>query len=104
MSHVKPEFVAAVSAHTGVPAELLTGDTAEAVWDSAQRAVDWKASTAQAPPPTAAVAPSMPSNALPVQQAVRSGDWLAAWHSGALAGYGAPAPPPRQVGPTRHAP
>jgi len=37
MGDVTPEFIAAVSQHTGVPRCLLTCDTTDAVWDRAQR-------------------------------------------------------------------
>jgi hypothetical protein len=91
-------LIQAVSEKTGVPAELLTGDTVDAVWDSAQRLVDWKASTAAAAPqpPTAAVpASSPPPTRITPQGCVPDGDYLAAWRNGRLAPAGVPAPPPR---------
>jgi len=95
-----PEFILAVSGFTGVPAFMLSGDSAAAVWDSAQRAVDWKAATApQATPqpPTAAV--PVPSASRIVQMLGEApDDWMAAWRAGQLAGRGAPAPPPRRKG------
>lgn len=36
MADVTPEFLAAVSEHTGVPVKFLTGDTTADVWDCAQ--------------------------------------------------------------------
>jgi hypothetical protein len=93
---VTPEFIAAVSAHTGVPAEFLAGGTAAEVWDAAQRLVDWKVSTAAPQPPTAAVAASLPDKPITPQGCVPDGDYLAAWRSGRLAPAGIPAPPPRQ--------
>jgi hypothetical protein len=92
---VTPEFITAVSAHTGVPAEFLTGDTAADIWDAAGRLARWKASTA-APPPTAAVSASVPNEPITVQGCVPDGDYLAAWRAGRLAPAGIPAPPPRQ--------
>jgi hypothetical protein len=80
-----------------VPAEFLTGDTAAEVWDSAQRLVDWKASTAAPQPPTAAVSPSLPYKPITVAGCVPDGDYLAAWRSGRLTPAGIPAPPPRQT-------
>ena len=92
-----PEFIAAVSTHTGVPAEFLTGGTAAEVWDAAQRLVDWKASTAPPPsPPTAAVSASLPDKPITPQGCAPDGDYLAAWRSGRLVPAGIPAPPPRQ--------
>lgn len=91
-----PEFIAAVSAHIGVPAEFLTGDTAAEVWDVAQRLVDWKASTAAPLPPTAAVATSLPDRPITAAGCVPGGDYLTAWRTGRLAPAGIPAPPPRQ--------
>jgi hypothetical protein len=93
---VTPEFIAAVSPHTGVPAEFLTGDTAAEVWDGAQRLVDWKASNAVPQPPTAAVSASLPYEPITVAGCVPDGDYLEAWRSGRLAPAGPPAPPPRQ--------
>ena len=93
-----PEFLAAVSAHTGVPAEFLRGDTIPAVWDSAQAAIDWKTSTTTpaAPPPTAAVSPSVPYSPIPMQQLVPGDDWTGAWRQGRLTPLGVPQPPPRR--------
>ncbi|HTX93662.1 MAG TPA: hypothetical protein VME67_01750 [Mycobacterium sp.] len=93
MSDMPAEFIAAVSQHTGVPECFLTGDTAEAVWDRAQRLVDWKASTA---PPTAAVCASLPDRPITAAGCVPDGDYLTAWRTGRLAPAGIPAPPPRQ--------
>lgn len=52
MGEVTPQFLAAVSEHTGVPASLLSGDTPAAVWDSARAgaAVDWKTAAPPTPP------------------------------------------------------
>jgi hypothetical protein len=97
MGDVTPEFIAAVSAHTGVPEWFLTGDTVDAVWDGAQRLVDWKASTAAPQPPTAAVpASSPPPTRITAQQLVRGDDWMGAWRAGRLTPMGAPQPPPRR--------
>jgi hypothetical protein len=102
MSDVTPEFLAAVSEHTGVPVNFLTGDTTAAVWDSAQTAVDWKASTAPEPqrPPTAAVSVSSPPACVPTPQSLVAGsdDWLTAWRAGRLGPAGLPQPPPRRTG------
>lgn len=89
---ITPEFVRAVSAETGVPAEFLTGDTTHEVWDSAQRLADWKASTASQPP-TAAVAASAPDRPITPQGCAPDGDYLKAWREGRLAPVGMPAPP-----------
>jgi D-aminopeptidase len=99
MSDVTPGLLAAVSAHTGVPVEFLSGDNIAAVWDSARSAIDWKTSTApQAPPqpPTAAVSPSSQPYRIPMQQLVPGDDWTAAWRAGRLTPKGVPAPPPRR--------
>lgn len=98
MSDIPAEFISAVCAHTGVPAEFLTGDTAAALWDSAQRAWDWRTATAApAAPPTSAVsAATPPPTQIPTQQLVPGEDWLAAWRAGRLTLAGAPQPPPRR--------
>jgi hypothetical protein len=93
---VTPEFIAAVSAHTGVPAEFLTGGTAAEVWDAAERLARWKAEAAAPQPPTAAVPASLPCEPITPQGCVPDGDYLAAWRSGRLAPAGIPAPPPRR--------
>ena len=46
---VTPEFLAAVSEHTGVPAQFLAGDTAADVWASARTATEWRHAPAVAP-------------------------------------------------------
>ena len=98
--YVTPEFLAAVSAHTGVPVQFLSGSTIDAVWESAKRAVEWKEATAPAVPPplTSAVSPSYG----PVPMRPVPDDVLRAWREGQLAERGAPAPPPRRNG-ERHA-
>jgi hypothetical protein len=98
MSDVIPEFLAAVSAYTDVPAEFLCGSTASEVWDSAQRAVDWKQATAPRPPTAAVSATPEPARPIPRQQLVEGDDWLQAWRSGRLTQMGAPKPPPRHIG------
>jgi len=100
MSDVTPEFLAAVSDHTGVPVEFLTGDSIRAVWDSAQAAVDWKQATAPPqPPPAASATVSVPTlNRTVHVHGEAPDDWMAAWRAGQLAGRGAPAPPPRRIG------
>jgi hypothetical protein len=102
---ITPEFINAVSKFTDVPAFMLIGDTAAAVWDSAQRAVDWKTSTAPAAPPTltGAVSASVPYGPIPMQQLVPGDDWTGAWRQGRLAPLGVPQPPPRRnSGHNRH--
>ncbi len=97
MGTVTPEFVAAVSAHTGVPQMFLTGDTTAEVWDAAQRLADWKARTSPAAPPTAAVsASSPPPTRITAQQLVKGDQWTAAWRAGRLTPLGAQQPPPRR--------
>lgn len=91
---VTPEFLAAVSAHTGVPAEFLTGDTAAGVWEAAQRAVDWREATAPPAPPTAAVSASIPYKPM-TPQPLGEVSVMDAYRQGRLADRGAPAPPPR---------
>jgi hypothetical protein len=105
MSDVTPEFLAAVSQHTGVPEFLLSGDSIGAVWDSARRAVDWKAATApQATPQSPSAAVPVPSaNRIVQMRGEAPDDWMAAWRAGQLAGRGAPAPPPRRNGEHRNA-
>jgi hypothetical protein len=101
MSEVSAEFLNAVSRHTGAPVNMLSGDTIPAVWDSAQRAVDWRQATAAPAPPLqpATAAVSVPSADRIVQmRGEPPGDWMAAWRAGQLAGRGAPAPPPRRTG------
>jgi hypothetical protein len=101
MSDMPAEFIRAVSKETGVPEQFLIGDAAAEVWDSAQRLVDWKASTAPPPsPPTAAVSAStsIPDQPITPQRCAPDGDYLAAWRSGRLAPAGIPAPPPRRTG------
>jgi len=99
MSDVTPEFLTAVSEHTGVPVDFLTGDTIAAVWDSARRAVEWKQATAPLPPQTATAAVSVPSDDRIVQMhGEPPTDWMRAWRSGLLAGRGAPTPPLRRTG------
>jgi hypothetical protein len=102
MSDVTPEFLAAVSDHTGVPVEFLTGDSTRAVWDSAQAAIDWKNATlptgANAPVTTAAVSPTSQPTRITPQQLVQGDDWMSAWRAGRLTPLGAPAPPPRRTG------
>jgi hypothetical protein len=99
-SDVTPEFLAAVSKFTDVPEFLLSGDSIAAVWDSAQRAVDWRTSTApSAPHPPATAAVEVPrDDRIVTMYGEPPADWLAAWRSGQLAGRGAPAPPPRRNG------
>jgi hypothetical protein len=102
MGDVTPEFLAAVSAHTGVPEWLLTAggvNTTEGIWSRASDAVEWAARTAPpaAPkPPTAAVSASIPGKPITPQGCAPDGDYLAAWRSGKLSPAGIPAPPPRQ--------
>jgi hypothetical protein len=98
VSDVTPEIIQAVSEKTGVPAEFLSGDTIGAVWDSAQRAVDWKQATAPRPPTAAVSATLPPARPIPRQQLVEGDDWLQAWRSGRLTPMGAPKPPPRRIG------
>jgi hypothetical protein len=97
---ITPEFIDAVSAFTDVPAEFLTGDTAAAVWASAQAAIDWKyAAAPQVPPRPATAAVSVPSaNRIVQMRGDTPEDWMAAWRAGQLGGRGAPAPPPRRTG------
>lgn len=98
---IGPEFIQAVSEFTGVPAEFLQGDSIRAVWDSAQRAVDWKQQGIAPSPPRPTAAVSMPSDDRIVQMfGEPPADWMVAWRSGQLAGRGAPAPPPRRTGGT----
>jgi hypothetical protein len=98
-NYVTPEFLAAVSAHTGVPEFMLSGDTIAAVWDSAQAAVDWKEATAPQPPTAAVSASSPQARPIPMQQQLTTGDdWLRAWRMGRLTAMGAPQPPPRRNG------
>jgi hypothetical protein len=97
MSEVTPEFIAAVSGHTGVPASLLRGDTIGAVWDSAKAAVDWKEQSVNvALPATGAVSQSVPYSPIPTQQLVPGDDWTGAWRAGRLTPAGVPQPPPRR--------
>ena len=98
MGDVTPEFLAAVSEHTGVPEFMLSGDTIAAVWDSAQAAVDWKQATAPRPPTAAVTATPPPARPIPRQQLVEGDVWLQAWRSGRLTRMGAPKPPPRRIG------
>ena len=93
---VTDDFRNAVSQFTDVPVEFLKGDTAAAVWDSAQAAIDWKDAAPPPQPATAAVNPSMPSQPIPMQQLVPGDDWLSAWRAGRLTPMGAPQPPPRR--------
>jgi hypothetical protein len=94
---VTPEFLAAVSAETGVPAGMLSGETAAEVWASAAAATRWKASTAPAAPVTAAVSPTTPLAPPPTpQQLAEADDWLDAWRAGRLTPAGVPCPPERQ--------
>lgn len=95
MSDLPAEIVRAISEQTGVPAEFLTGDTAEDVWDSAQRIAQWKAETAPPPPTAAVVASSPPPTRITAQKMIEGHDWLTAWRTGRLAGAGAPTPPQR---------
>jgi hypothetical protein len=97
MGDITPEFIAAVSQHTGVPAEFLNGSTAAEVWNAAERLTRWKAGSA-APPPTAAVPASIPNEPITVAGCVPDGNYLAAWRSGTLAPSAIPAPPPRRTG------
>jgi hypothetical protein len=103
VSDITPEFLAGVFEWTGVPVNMLSGDTIPAVWDSAQRVVDWKQATTQPSAPSAA------TSAVPVPQVEQvsrqvmyphqtADDWLTAWRSGRLGRLGAPAPPPRRNG------
>ena len=46
MSDITSDFLAGVSEWTGVPVNMLSGDTIDAVWDSARRAVEWMHATA----------------------------------------------------------
>jgi hypothetical protein len=99
MSDITPEFIEAVSNFTDVPAFMLSGDTPADVWDSAQRAVDWKQAQPPAPPQPATAAVPVPSaNRIVQMRGEAPDDWMAAWRSGQLAGRGAPAPPPRRTG------
>lgn len=100
MSDVTPEFLAAVSEHTGVLVDFLTGDTIAAVCDSARRAVEWKQATAPPlSPQTATAAVSVPSDDRIVQMHGESPtDSMRAWRSGLLAGRGATIPPLRRTG------
>ena len=67
--------------------------------DAAQLAVDWRDATAPQPPPPPTAAVSVPTDNRIVQmRGEPPADWMAAWRSGALAGRGAPAPPPRTNG------
>lgn len=77
-----PEFFAGVSKHTGVPIEFLSALTIDAVWECAKRAVEWQQAAPAPPPPTAAVAPSMQSRPIPMQQLVPGDDWTGAWRQG----------------------
>lgn len=98
MSEITHELLQAVSEKTGVPVQFLRGSTIPEVWESAQRAVDWKYATA---PQSAmsAVSPLMSSERITSQQIVNgSGDYLGAWRSGRLAPAGIPQPPPRRTG------
>lgn len=98
MSDVTSDFLAAVSQHTSVPVGMLSGDTIDAVWDSARAAVEWKQATAPlAPPATAAVPVPTPDRTVQMRGEAPD-DWMAAWRAGQLAGRGAPAPPPRRNG------
>lgn len=99
MSGVTPEFIQAVSRHTGVPLEFLFGETIPEVWESARAAVDWKVQTTAPPAQPATSAVSVPSADRIVQMRRDApDDWMAAWRAGQLAGRGAPAPPPRRTG------
>jgi hypothetical protein len=90
-----PAFIKAVHELSTVPVEFLTGDTIDAVWDSAQRFVDWAASAQPAPQPTSAV--PVPPLSRPVDMRGEApDDWMVAWRSGRLGGI--PAPPPRRTG------
>jgi hypothetical protein len=104
MGDITPEFIQAVSAYTDVPAEFLTGATTSEIWDRAQSLTDWKYATPAVPPAAAVYVSSPPTYPVTPAQIVNgSGDYLAAWHSGRLAGAGVPAPPPRRdTGNTRH--
>ena len=98
MSEVSAEFLNAVSRHTGVPVNMLTGDIIDAAWDSARRAVEWRQATA-APTSPATVAVHVPPLDPSVQmRGEPPADWMAAWRAGQLAGRGAPPPPPRRTG------
>jgi hypothetical protein len=88
----------AVSRHTGVPVNMLSGDTIDAVWDSARAAVEWKQATAPPPPPPTAVVPVPMLDRTVQMRGEAPDDWMAAWRAGQLAGRGAPAPPPRRTG------
>jgi hypothetical protein len=98
---VTPEFVAAVSDWTGVPAPILSGDSAAAIWESAKLAEQWRSNSAPEPPrpPTAAVSPTSPPTRVPTPQSVVPvDDWLSAWRSGRLGPAGIRQPPPRRTG------
>lgn len=100
MGDITAEFVAALSAETGVPVEFLCGETTLDMWESAQRLVDWKAKTTAPQPtpnlPTSAVsASSVPYEPITAQGCAPDGDYLAAWRAGKLAPAGVPAPPQR---------
>jgi hypothetical protein len=96
---VSDEFLNAVSQHTGVPTEMLSGDTINAVWDSARTAVEWKQAAAPpAPSPATAAVPVPPLDRSVQMQGKAPDDWMAAWRAGGLAGLGVPAPPPRRTG------
>jgi hypothetical protein len=95
---VTPEFLAAVSEHTGVPKQFLSGNTIPEVWASARQAVEWKEATAP-PPPTAAVSASSQPYRIPMQSLVPGNDdWMTAWRAGRLTPMGVPQPPPRRNG------
>jgi hypothetical protein len=98
MSDITPEFLAGVSEWTGVPVNMLSGDTIPAVWDSAQRAMDWRLATAAPAQPATAAVPVPSANRIVQMRSEAPDDWMAAWRSGLLAGRGAPAPPPRRTG------
>jgi hypothetical protein len=96
---VSDEFRQAASEKTGVPVWMLNGDSIDAVWDSARRAVESKQATAPLPPQPATAAVSVPSDDRIVQMHREPpADWMRAWRSGQLAGRGAPTPPPRRTG------
>jgi hypothetical protein len=98
---ITDEFLNLVSKFSEVPVEYLRGDTAQAVWDSAQAAIDWKnaaqATGANAPVTSSAVNPNT-HTPIRSQQLVPGDDWMAAWRAGRLTPLGAPAPPPRRNG------
>src|SRR5271169_5627859 len=94
---VTPEFMAAVSEHTRVPVQFLSGNTIPEVWQSARNAVEWKEASAAPPQPTtAAVSPSSRPYRIPIQQLVPGDDWTGAWRQGRLTPLGVPQPPPRR--------